>query len=108
MRSKDFSHPVRSIAFSVVAIAVGLAIAWVLAYNSRIEAIFGPDSNSVIVVWVACAMILFLIVALLLRITKVSWSRSMLGGALAAVIFSTFTFLLFTLLELFIKGWILG
>ncbi len=108
VRSKDFSHPVRSIAFSVVAIAIGLAVTWTLAYNSRIEAVFGPDSNPVIVVWMACAMILFLIVALLLRITTVSWSRSMLGGALAAVTFSILIFLLFTLLELFIKGWILG
>ncbi len=108
VRSKDFSHPVRGIVFSVVAIAVGLAVTWTLAYNSRIKAIFGPDSNSVIVVWMACAMILFLIVALLLRITTVSWSRSMLGGALAAVTFSILIFLLFTLLELFIKGWILG
>lgn len=64
------------------------------------------DGNAISLVLILCAAILFLVVMLLLRLTRVNWMLSILGGTLAVVIYMTLNFAIHSLLSAFLRGWL--
>ena len=60
------------------------------------------------VIWIVCAAILFLSTTVILRLTKVHWAWSILGGFLSIFVYSFLILLSYFLLETFIKAWIFG
>jgi hypothetical protein len=59
-------------------------------------------------IWIVCAAILFLATMVILRLTRVHWVWSVLGGVMGIFVYSGLILLSYFLLETFIKAWIFG
>lgn len=106
--SKGNLYPVIKIMFLFAVVIGGIVFALAVAYDFQNKGALWPASRSTGIVWVVCAIVLFLTAISFLRLTKASWFWSMLGGVLIIVIYSVFVTLLFDLLEVFMRGWLFG
>ena len=96
MSKTNFRPIVKSIL--LVGIAIGLLI---FAF------IFESSSQYHSSIWAVCALPIFLLVIALLRLIKVSWSWSVLGGSIFVAIFSILGIIINYLVEFFITGWLM-
>lgn len=69
---------------------------------------FQLSSPPNLIIEILCAAILFFTVMIILRLTRVRWIWSILGGTLAIIIYSILNFLAVFLLESFMRGWLFG
>lgn len=97
-------HPVIKTIFLFAVAIVGFASAFVFELDSQYNSSFGFSTRYPRIVWFASAFVLFLTVLFVLRITKVRWMWSILGGVLAIVTYSLIVNVLFYLLDVILSG----
>jgi hypothetical protein len=75
---------------------------------SALDFVLGLYSHLNPGIWIVCAAILFLTTMVILRLTKVRWVWSLLGGVVGIFVYAGLILLSYYLLETFIKALIFG
>lgn len=105
---KENLHPVIKAILLVAAVAGGIVFSVTFFYGLQGNGVFGAVNQSAGVALFVSALVLFLIVLCIFRLTKVNWFWSMFSGAIAIVIYFIFVSSILRILDLFIEGWLWG
>lgn len=105
---KQNLHPAMRVFLLMTAVAGSLACSVTLLYGLQATNVFGTISQSTSIAWLMSAVVLFVIVVFIFRLTNVNWFWSLLSGALAILIYSILVSSIFRILDIFIEGWLWG
>jgi hypothetical protein len=105
---KQNFYPAMRVFLLLIAIAGSVACSVTLLYGLQANNVFGTVSRSTSIAWLVSAVILFVIVVFMFRLTNVNWFWSLLSGALAIVIYSILVSSIFRILDIFLEGWLWG
>jgi len=107
MNTNNFHPVIKAIVFlGAVSLGLTLALASAIALEADIQnsRIVGPDFPYNRVIQSSSALILFLIVIFLFRLTRVNWILSLLAGFLAILFYFLSLYITFHILGAFLKA----